>query len=171
METVFSEWCSKIKIIVSEIDGIVTDHKVYIDELGNVPFKSYHMGDFEIINELKKTFTFIFLSSDNSISYHLCRRRSIPFFYAPKDKKEGLIRVMRRYNVAPEEIVYIGCSLSDLNCVKLIPFSLCPSDAVNNVKEVSYYVLESYGGEGVLCEVYGVLKPEIAKRRISDCGN
>ena len=169
--SVFEEWCAKLKVIVSEIDGIVTEGSLYIDELGNVPFKTYCMKDFEIINELKKTFIFVFLSSNNAVSYHLCRRKNIPFYHAPRDKKESLIRVMQRYSATPEEVLYVGCSQSDLGCVKLIPFSLCPSDAVNDIRTVSYHVLENYGGEGVLCAVYDMLKSEIIKRRISNCGN
>lgn len=162
---IFEEWCSKIKLIVSEIDGIVTDGLLYVDELGNIPFKGFYKKDFEAINELRKVFTFVFLSSDNSISYHLCRRRNIPFYHAPKDKKEGLIKIMQRYSVTPEEVLYIGCSLSDLNCVKLIPFSLCPADVVNDVRTVCYHVLENFAGEGILCEVYNMLRPEILRRK------
>lgn len=164
METVFEEWCSKIKIIVSEIDGIVTDHKICIDELGNVPFKNYNVKDFETINELRKTFTFVFLSSDNVVSYHLCRRRNIPFYYAPKDKRSVLIKIMQKYGVTPEEVLYIGSTFSDLGCVQLIPFSLCPVDAISDVKTASYYVLENFGSDGVLEEVYNLLKSEISRR-------
>lgn len=163
--SVFNEWRNKIKIIVSEIDGIVTEDLLHIDELGNVPFKKFYRKDFEAINELRKTFTFVFLSSDNSVSYHLCRRKNIPFYHTAKDKKEGLIKIMQRYSVTPDEIIYIGNSFSDLKCIQMIPFSLCPADAINGVKTVSYHVLDSYSGEGVLCEVCDLLKDEIDKRK------
>lgn len=164
---VFTEWCTKLKVIISEIDGIVTEDLLYIDELGNVPFKKFCKKDFEVINELKKTFTFVFLSTDNSISYHLCRRKNIPFFYAPKDKKESLIKVMRKYGVAPEEVLYIGCSLSDLECIRMIPFSMCPIDATSDVKTTAFHVLDNFSGEGVLCSVHDLLKPEIKSRKIN----
>lgn len=163
--SVFEEWSEKVKVIVSEVDGIVTNHALYFDELGNVPFKGYYMKDFEVINELKKTFTFVFLSSDNRISYHLCRRKNIPFFYAPKDKKTALIKIMKKYGVTPEEVIYIGSSFSDLKCIQLVPFSLCSADAVNDVKTMCYHVLENYGGDGVLEDLYNLLKPEILRRK------
>lgn len=165
--SVFEEWCSKIKIIVSEIDGIITEDSLYIDELGNIPFKKFHKKDFEAINELKKTFVFVFLSSDNAISYHLCRRKSIPFYHSPKNKKESLVKIMQRYSVTPDEVIYIGNSFSDLKCMQMIPFSLCPIDAVTDVKTICYHVLESYAGEGVLCEVYHLLEHETIKRKIT----
>lgn len=163
--SVFEEWSEKIKVIVSEVDGVITDHISCIDELGNVPFKCYYMKDFEFINELKKTFTFVFLSSDNAVSYHLCRRKNIPFYYAPKDKKGTLIKIMRKYNITPEEVIYIGSSFSDLECIQMIPFSLCPVDAVNDAKTICYHVLDNYGGGGVLEDVYSLLKPEILRRK------
>ena len=161
----FEEWCSKIKIIVSEVDGIITDHLVNVDELGNVPFKGFYMKDFEAINELRKTFGFVFLSSDNSISYHLCRRKNIPFFHAPKDKNGGLKKIMQKYNVSAEEVLYVGSSLSDLKNIRMIPFSVCPSDSVSDVKTIAYHTLESVGSFGVLCEVYDLLRPEIIRRK------
>ncbi len=161
----FEEWCKKLKVIVSEVDGIVTEDLLHIDELGNVLFKGFCKKDFEIINELKKTFTFVFLSGDNSISYHLCRRKNIPFYHAPIDKKKTLIKIMHRYGASPEEVLYIGWSTSDLGCIQMIPFSVCPVDAINDVKTMSYCVLNSFSGTGVLCEVYYLLKPEIDIRR------
>lgn len=161
----FEEWCSKVKLIVSEVDGIITDHLIHVDELGNVPFKGFYMKDFEAINELRKTFGFVFLSSDNSISYHLCRHKNIPFFYAPKDKNDGLKKIMQKYNVSAEEVLYIGSTFSDLKNIKMIPFTMCPLDSINEVKTVAYHVLENYGSGGVICEVYDLLRPEIIRRK------
>lgn len=168
---VFKEWCKKLKIIVSEVDGIITEDLLHIDELGNVLFKGFCGKDFEIINELKKTFIFVFLSEDSSISYHLCRRKNIPFYHAPRDKKKTLIKIMHRYSITPEEILYIGWSTSDLECIQMVPFSVCPVDAINDVKIRSYYVLNSFSGTGILCEVYDLLKSEIDTRRIKDYEN
>lgn len=162
--SLFEDWCSKIKIIVSEVDGIITDGLLNYDELGNVVIKSYCKKDFEAINELKKTFKFIFLSSSNTISYNLCRRENIPFFYFPKNKKNGLTKIMLKYGVTPEEIIYIGCSLSDVQCMQLIPFSISPEDGIDEVKTIAYHTLKEYGSAGVISEVYTLLKPEINKR-------
>lgn len=161
----FEDLCSKTKLIVSGIDGIITEGFVPTDELGNVPFKNFFVRDFEAINKLKGCFKFVFLSSDNSINYHLCRRKNIPFFFAPKDKKKGLVDIMRRYEASPEEILYIGNSFSDIGCLMMIPFSICTYDSPNEVKEKSYMILDVYGGNGVLCAVYELLQKEIEQRK------
>lgn len=165
----FEERCSKIKLIVSEMDGIITEHISPIDELGNTLFKQYYMKDFEAINELKKTFTFAFLAVDNTVNYNLCRAKNIPFYWARSNKRSELQRIMHKYKAtSPEEVLYIGCSFSDIHCVQLIPFSLCPSDAINDLKHLCYHQLTMFGGGGVLCEVYDLLKSETNRRKLLD---
>lgn len=161
----FDELCSNVKVIVSEVDGVVTDGFIPTDELGNVPFKNFFMKDFEAINMLKRNFKFVFISSDNSISYNLCRRKNIPFFYSQKSKKENLVRVMNKYSVSAEEVVYLGNSFSDIECLTMVPFSVCTYDSPKEVKEKSYMILDIYGGDGVLCNLYEVLEDEINRRK------
>ena len=159
------EQLSKLKVIISAVDGILNSGENPIDELGNVPFKTFNFKDFEAINELKKKFKIVFVSSDNRINFHFFRSRNIPFFYNNKDKKSEVSKILRRYSVTPEEVMYIGSTFSDLKCMNMIPFSVCTDDAVTDIKNASTSVLPVYGGMGVFCIIYDLLKPEI-KRRI-----
>ncbi len=153
-----------LKVIVSEVDGIITEDLMPIDELGNVLFKNFCMKDFEAINHLRKVYKFVFLSRDNLINYHLCKRKQIPFFHAPRDKKKKLVEILRRYEATPEEILYIGCKYSDLECMKMAQISFCPEDSVASVKNVADHVLPIYGGTGVICMLYDLLKPVMINR-------
>lgn len=159
---------SKVKVIVSEIDGIITEHLTAFDPLGIPIFKQYNMKDFEAINEIKKAFTFIFLSSDAAINYKVCRDRNIPFYHAQRSKGKELFSIREKYSITPDEIIYIGNTYSDLECIKLIPLSICPADSVKEVRTASAIILDNPSGFGVLCEVYELLKPEIIRRSTLD---
>ena len=159
------EQLSKLKVIISEVDGVLNSGEHPIDELGNVPFKVFNFKDFEAVNELKKYFKVVFVSADNKVSFHLFRGRNIPFFYNNKDKTIEIAKILRRYSITPEEAMYVGCTFSDLKCMNMIPFSVCTDDAITDVKNASSTVLPIYGGMGVFCTLYDLLKPEI-KRRI-----
>lgn len=139
-----------IKLVVSEIDGIITVGNQPVDELGNTPFKHIYTADFEAVNKIKSKCPFVFLSSDNSISYNLCRSKNIPFYWAPKDKRKTLLEIMRRYNVTAEDTIYIGSKLSDIPCMQMIPNSFCTGSFGN----YDFTQLNSYPGEGVLTELY-----------------
>lgn len=150
--------CKDLQVIVSAVDGIITDGFLPIDELQNTPFKYYCMRDFEAINEIKKTYKFVFISSDNAVNYNLMRAKNIPFYYAPKDKIKSFTDIMRRYNVKPDNVMYIGCSYSDIECMHLAEVSLCTEDTPRTVNLAADYVIPAYAGEGVLCELYEILK-------------
>ena len=85
-----------IKLIVSEIDGIVTEHLVAFGEMNVVMFKQFYMKDFEAINLIKKDWGFTFLSSDANINASLCKKRNIPFFFAERNKKEVYNQILQR---------------------------------------------------------------------------
>jgi len=143
---------SKIKLIVSEIDGVVTEHTSVIGEAGITMFKHYQMKDFEALNRIRKNINFAFLSSDASISMSLCRSKNIPFYHAKGNKRRVLVNeLLKRYSVSPEQVIYIGSSYSDLDCMKFIPFSMCPEDAIYEAKELAQVVIPHYSGTGILC--------------------
>lgn len=143
-----------MKLIVSEIDGIITDGTMFIDELGNVPFKNFNVEDFDSINKLKKDCNFVFLSDDNRVSYNECRRRNIPFYWAKqKSKVDILLDIMRRYNVSPEETIYLGSKASDIGCMRLVPLSFCPEGSSKLLASIGSK-LETGPGKGVITELY-----------------
>jgi len=155
---------SNIKLILSEIDGIVTEHMSGIGEMGITLFKTYYMKDFETINKMKKTFGFVFMSKEPDINISLCKKKNLPFFLAERNKKEVYNKILRRYSLAPDNVLYIGNSYSDIDCMQMSGVSICPEDAVVDVKNVSDRVVSEMGGTGVLCAVYELLKPEIKNR-------
>jgi 3-deoxy-D-manno-octulosonate 8-phosphate phosphatase KdsC-like HAD superfamily phosphatase len=137
-----------IKLVVSEIDGVLTSGKSYIDELGNVLFKDIYTADFEAINKLKTFCTFVFLSSDNHINYNLSARKNIPFYWAKSNKLITLTSILRHYSVTSDETLYIGSKVSDIPCMQMIPNSFCTNMVLG------FPVLNSNPGEGVLTELY-----------------
>jgi YrbI family 3-deoxy-D-manno-octulosonate 8-phosphate phosphatase len=162
------EYLNKLQVIISEVDGILTTGELYIDELGFTPFKGFCHKDFEAINLLKKCFKVVFVSSDNRVSFNLLRSKQIPFYYNQKDKTQALLQIFRKYSITPDNALYLGSSYSDVDCMQMIPFSVCPEDAVSEVKNMVSTVLPVYGGAGVFCFLYDLLKGEIHKRLYRD---
>jgi len=156
---------SKIKLIISEVDGVVTEHLTGVGEMNMVMFKQYYMKDFEAINEIKKHWKFAFLSSDASISLSMCKKRNIPFFHAERSKAEVYNKILPRYRVTADQVLYIGTSYWDIKCMKLSAASFCTEDSVTQVKNVADIVLPYMGGTGVLCAVYDVLYSDLLQRQ------
>ena len=159
----------KAKIIVSEIDGILTSGDITIDEIGNVLYKTFNSKDFEAINELKKYFIVVFLSADNRINYNLCRRKNYPFYWGKneEEKYNRLIEILRRYSCTPDETVYVASMVSDRRCVQLIPESLCPDDAGEYLKNICFASFIKNSGKGIFSELLYLLQDRIKNIRNS----
>ena len=137
-----------IKLIVSEIDGVITSGVSQIDNVGITLFKDFYLGDFEAINKLKSNFQFVFLSADNNVSYNICARKHIPFYWAPKDKRTTLLEILRHYNYSAEETFYIGSFISDVPCMRMIPSSFCTNPLLG------FNTFKTTAGKGILTELY-----------------
>jgi 3-deoxy-D-manno-octulosonate 8-phosphate phosphatase (KDO 8-P phosphatase) len=146
-----------VKIVISEFDGIITRGDAAFGEINSVLFKAVCLKDFEAINLIKKGWGFVFLSSDPIISSSLCKKRNIPFFYAERDKAHVYSNILQRHGLVPDQVLYIGNSYSDIECIRLSGFSVCPEDAPGKVKNVVDHVSPILGGEGFLCYVYELL--------------
>lgn len=153
----------KIKLIVSEIDGVITDGTRPEDEMGHIFYKVYQTKDFSAINELKKSFKFVFLSDDNHINYNMCKRRNIPFYWGKNEKEKylKLVEILRRYSCSPDETIYIGSKITDRKCCQLIPKSFCPADASTYLKKICWAEFTINGGKGVLSELLFLLNDVI----------
>jgi 3-deoxy-D-manno-octulosonate 8-phosphate phosphatase KdsC-like HAD superfamily phosphatase len=93
------------------------------------------------------------------------RRKNIPFFYDQKSKKDAVLALLNRYSLKPDEAMYIGSTYSDLECMQLIPFAVCPEDAIPPVINVCITTLSVFGGMGVFCHVCYLLEKEIIRRK------
>lgn len=159
-----------IEIIVSEIDGIITDGFDATDYLDTIIFKSFRTMDFEYINDLKPYFTFVFLSSSPHVSYYLMRKKNIPAFFTDnnRNKLEILQRdILPRYNTTPSNLLYIGSKLSDIPCMNLAEISATINNCSSRLKNIANFVIEDPIKAGVLPQVYDILRGEQEKRRRS----
>lgn len=159
-----------ITIIVSEIDGIITDGMAPTDYLNNTLFKNYCMHDFEAINKLKSYFDFVFLADDPAISYNIMRMRNIPaFFTTNMDDKLSILskKILPHYRARPENLLYIGNFLSDVPCMHLAQISFAPEGAFGVVQN-ALYKIPCAAGKGIISYVASVFNTEIAARKCKE---
>lgn len=160
-----------VGIIISEIDGVITDGCFTEDEIGNVLYKTFNYKDFDAINEIKRLgYTFVFMSDDNRINYNMCKRRNIPFYWATNaDKKfNELGNILRRYGFTPDQAIYVPSKLTDVRCVHTVPRTICPADTIGIVRKACMSEFVKNGGEGIISNLLDLLTGNIIIEEISD---
>ncbi len=144
-----------IKYLVLDVDGTLTDGGVYYDESGN-ELKRFNTKDGTgIICARAAGIKVVVLTGRKCFA--TTRRMEelhVDYIYQDiKDKKQFLAEWMKETGIEKEDLGYIGDDINDIGPMKLCGFIACPSDAIEEVKEISDYIAKTPGGYGVVREV------------------
>ena len=148
-----------IKYLIMDVDGTLTDGKIYISPSGEA-FKAFDVKDGYAIHALLKKHSIIpvIITGRNS---EIVSRRAIELdikeiHQGASDKLEVLHKILNQENQSFDTVAYIGDDLNDIECMTLVKNSGgyvgCPADAVAEVKEVASYICSSNGGCGAVRE-------------------
>ncbi len=156
---------SRIRMVVSDIDGVLTDGKVLYSfwDSSNMPsvmYKTICYKDLDAVGQLGALgISFGIITGEKDAFTELVRERfqTEIFFDACKDKQSAIQQICRSRGISKEEICYIGDGWYDLPALEMAGVGVCPADAINEVKKISDIVLERNGGTGCIAEIYSRL--------------
>jgi 3-deoxy-D-manno-octulosonate 8-phosphate phosphatase (KDO 8-P phosphatase) len=145
---------SKIKMLVMDVDGTLTDGKIYVGENGEV-FKAFNVKDgYRLINMDKYQIIPVIITGKKSeiLAKRAAELNIEEVYQGVDDKLKVLGEVIERYQLSYENVAYIGDDVNDLDCMKVCYLKACPADAIDEVIEVADYVCKADGGNGCVRE-------------------
>lgn len=145
----------KIKYLVIDVDGTMTDAGIYYDEHGN-ELKKFCTKDAAGYFAARQAGIRLMVLTGRECQATTRRMQEMKFDYVVqniKDKAAYLADFMERNGISGEEIGYIGDDLNDLAPMKLCGFAGCPADACEEVKAYADYVAQVKGGSGAVRDV------------------
>jgi len=123
-----------IKLVIVDIDGVMTNGTKMYDLNGNAIEKSFNDKDFTAIKKFKASGTNVcFLSGDKQVNENMAKNRNIDFYFSREngniDKLKFIKIFKEKYNVTEDEMAYIGDDDFDLDIMAGLNHSYCPADA------------------------------------------
>lgn len=146
---------SKIKLLLTDVDGVLTDGGMYYTEEGLV-MKKFNVKDGMGVYLLQqKGIETGIISTDNSpILKARGKRLKLSICYdSILDKKAKLDEICKERNLSYDEVAFIGDDVNDCEILNKVGFSAAPSDAVDAVISIVDYVCSKKGGEGAFREI------------------
>ncbi len=149
------EKLGKIRLLILDVDGVMTDGGMYYTEKGD-EIKKFNTKDGMAIRHLTvNNFAVGILSS--GFSGDAIRRRAeileIQRCYIGREPKLTILQQWcNELEITMEQVAMIGDDINDLPVMEHIGFSACPADAVNKVKKQVDLILTKKGGEGCVRE-------------------
>ncbi|UGU17995.1 HAD-IIIA family hydrolase [Sinomicrobium kalidii] len=142
------------KLIATDIDGVWTDAGMYYDQSGN-ELKKFNTYDSAGVLFAKKAGipVAILTGEDTKIVDRRAKKLNVDFlFMGVKNKLDHLKDLCSDLKISLDEVAYIGDDINDIQVLKKVGFSSCPSSAPKYIQEIVDKVYFKKGGEGVFRE-------------------
>ncbi len=149
------ERAKKVKLLIMDVDGVLTDGRIVLDENGN-ELKFFNVRDGHGIVLLHRigVETAIITGRQSKIVERRAKELSIPYVYQKVfDKLKVYEELKDRLSLKDEEIAYVGDDVVDIPIMRRVGFSVSVADAHEEVKRIAHYITSKPGGKGAVREV------------------
>lgn len=160
--------CQQIEMILSDVDGVLTDGGVVFDNQG-IETKKFHIRDgLGIKLWMRAGFRFGIITARTS---HIVKVRAselgIEIVRQGFEEKLGIAReIIREQGLDPSQVCFIGDDLTDIPVMKALGMSVAVADAAEEVSTAANYTTKLDGGQGAVRETVELILK--AKRRWAD---
>lgn len=143
----------KIKLLVMDVDGTLTDGKINMGPDGEL-YKAFSVKDGYAINEMLPAADIvpaIITGRTSSIVANRAKELHITEVHQGQHDKLGtLFMLMEKYGCTRENVAYIGDDILDIVCMKECGVVGCPADSCRQVLELADYIAPHRGGDGAV---------------------
>lgn len=164
---------SKIKAVLFDVDGVLTDGSLTFDEDGR-ELKTFNAKDGQGIVMLNKSgiLTGIITARKNPTVRHRFENLGMTrLFEGEKNKLNALGEFMKEYGVKADEIAYVGDDLPDICVLSKVGFACTPADGMDEVKKYVHFISSKNGGRGAVREICDfILKSSGKYPQVTDNG-
>ncbi len=155
-EQLLKEKARKIKLLLTDCDGVLTDNGVYYSDEGE-RMKRFSIRDGMGVERLRKLCNVETGIVTGELSGPVKKRAEklhiTELHFGIKDKAALLTEILERKNLSAEEVAFIGDDVNDLAIMQGVGFTACPADAMQQVSKEANYICTNNGGYGAFREV------------------
>jgi len=153
------ERAKKIKLLILDADGVLTDGKIYYGSYGD-EIKAFDVKDglgLSLWNRAGKISCILTAKKSSLLKRRAREMRVFKIYQNAFRKIDVYEKIKKKFKLQDEEICFIGDDLIDIAVLKRAGFSVTVPDAPDEVSGVTHYVTISKGGFGAVREVIEIL--------------
>ena len=151
----YKELLKEITTFILDVDGVLTNGKILVTSKGKMLREMNTKDGFIIKYALDKGFKIFIISggTNKGVKERLKDLGIEEIFLGEHTKKDTYDKLIKKYNLKKDEIVYMGDDIPDIPVMKKIGVPCCPNDAVPDVKQISIYISKKNGGQGCVRDI------------------
>ena len=151
----FKEDIARIEAMVFDVDGVMTDGRIIPTAEGDF-IRCYNCKDgYALAYAIRHGYRVCVITGGyGKILERRLRMLGMQDFYIDcMDKITTLREYMKKYDLKPENVLYMGDDIPDLECMREVGMPVCPADSAPEVIECSRYISEFEGGRGAVRDI------------------
>jgi len=145
----------RIKLVLTDSDGVLTDNGVYYGETGEV-LKRFSIRDGMGVERLRAVGVEVGIVTGEmspSVARRAEKLKITELHLGIKDKVAQLGEILTRLNLTADQIAFIGDDTNDVGVLGLVGLAACPGDATSFARDVADYRCRARGGHGAFREL------------------
>lgn len=153
------ERARKIKLLILDCDGVLTDGRLYFGPSGEA-LKAFHVRDGQgLVNWHAAGFESGIISGRSSpIVETRAEQLGVEFVFQGRDQKvPAFHELIAAAGVSPEEAAFIGDDTPDAEVFPYVGLAVAVADALDEVRSAAHYVTKLDGGRGAVRETIDLL--------------
>lgn len=144
-----------IKLFICDIDGVFSDGRIYLGNDGE-ELKAFHTKDGYGIKALGASGVDVAVITgrqSNIVQTRMTALNVKHIVQGEEDKLPALKNILKKLNLKPEQVAYIGDDMPDYECMAYIGLSIAVNDAHPQILQLAHYTTFTRGGFGAVREV------------------
>ena len=155
MEISFKQLLPKITTFIFDVDGVLTNGMLTIMPDGELVRHMNVKDGYAMKTALNNGYRVCIISggTNEGVRNRLTALGIEDIYLGAHNKIEQYQKLVKKYNLQPENVLYMGDDVPDYPVMNVVGLPACPNDAVAEIKEIATYISNKKGGEGCVRDV------------------
>jgi 3-deoxy-D-manno-octulosonate 8-phosphate phosphatase (KDO 8-P phosphatase) len=168
MDEALQERASNIRMLVLDVDGVLTDGKLYFDHAGN-EMKAFNTRDGLGMKALQRCgidVAVITGRKSEAVAHRMAQLDIQHVYQGREDKLNAFLHLLEETGLDAQQVCFAGDDWIDLPVLLRAGLAVCVADAEDHVKEQVHWITKRNGGDGAVREICNLILAAQNKEQI-----
>ena len=151
----YKQKLKNITTFIFDVDGVLTDGNLILMPTGEMVRTMNTKDGYAMQLAIKQGFQIAIITGgrDQMVAERMKYLGVTDVYMGVRDKMDSFQDLLFSYNLKPEEILYMGDDVPDMEVMNAVGLACCPNDAVADIRQISEYISLIDGGKGCVRDV------------------
>ena len=159
MDAALKQRASKIRMLVLDVDGVLTDGKLYFDHAGN-EMKAFNTRDGLGMKALQRVgieVAVITGRKSDAVAHRMNQLGIEHVYQGREDKLDAFLHLLETTGLDAEQVCFAGDDWIDLPVLIRVGLAVSVADAEDRVKQQAHWITRRNGGHGAVREICNLI--------------